>query len=191
MPRPLIKANWHNNIKQDIIQDSIQNTDPRLAIARHIEWAKSYSNDTIFSLPEPDNYNYAVIAKQALDTGFIQNQVFYRERYGRFWVSVYLVPTEQDPAWTAWLQRQDYIRYWYCNNAQPLRIPRPLLWSRQDAIELSLTEKLYIDGYYERFIAKYHCDGLAEFVNNRLGKARANLKQLISDQDEQELEYDT
>lgn len=188
MNKQVTNSAWYH--RNDCPEPGIYYLDPRLPIARHIEWTRS-SGDTFYSSPEPDNYNYAILAPEPLDTKFIRNQVFYHDLHRQGWISVYFVLNLQQAQFTQWLEQQPWRSYWYCWRPPKLRPMKPLLWNRLHALELTLTEKLYLDGYYEKFVAKYPCDGLAEFIHNRLGPARADLKQLISVQIERELEYDT
>lgn len=98
--------------------------DPRIAIAQHIGWERSYNNYTEFSVPEPDNFNRAVIAVQPIDCLIASNQVFYLDKYRDGWVSVYYINPSDSINFVRWLRDQDYYASWHHTSPQSWRTPK-------------------------------------------------------------------
>ena len=157
--------------------------DPRIALARHIDWQKTY-DETEFSLPEPDNFNFATLSQRPLFCESVKNQVWYQDFYKSGWISLYLVTPQELPAFKDWLKQQPWRSYWRTGKPLPLRTRRSMLWNRRTATELTLEERLYLSGYYKNFIAKYFADGHAEFVYRRLGEPRGRLIDWEESQDD-------
>ena len=173
-------AVWTHRDKESYMKNFI---DPRIAIAHHINWRRNYS-ETEFSLPEPDNYNFATMSARPLYCDFIGNQVWYRDKIKLCWVSVFLVAINITDDFKTWLKQQPWTSYWRTGKPLPLRTRRPMLWNRRTATELTLEERLYLSGYYKNFIAKYFADGHAEFVYRRLGEPRGRLIDWEESQDD-------
>jgi hypothetical protein len=87
-------------------------TDPRIPIAKQIGWQKYLGDETTFSLPEPDNYNRAVVTDTAVECPFIENQVIYKDSVKNGWVCVMLVADEQMGEYTAWQERLSPRAHW-------------------------------------------------------------------------------
>ena len=87
-----------------------QFADPRILIARQIGWAKYGGEETSYSVPEPDNYNRAVLCDRPVDCTFVEEQVIYKVKDG--WISVALVAEELQGEYTAWLERLQPRAYW-------------------------------------------------------------------------------
>ena len=83
--------------------------DPRIAIAKQLAWTKPITNETEYSLPEPDHYNYAGLSSKIWDCPVIECQVFYWDKKLRAWWSVYYVPEEATSASVAILVDADSI----------------------------------------------------------------------------------
>ena len=173
-------AVWTHRDKESYMKNFI---DPRIAIAHHINWRRNYT-ETEFSLPEPDNYNFATMSARPLYCDLVRNQVWYRDEIKLCWVSVFLVANNITDDFKTWLKQQPWTSYWRNGYTPALRTRRPMLWNRQRATELTLEERLYLSGYYKNFIAKYFTDGHAEFVYKRLGGPRGRLIDWEGSQDD-------
>lgn len=163
--------------------------DPRIALARHIEWNRNGLGETQFTIPEPDNYNYAILADRGVECDVIKNQVFYKDTHRNGWITLYYVPDDQDQCFNAWLAQAPWRSYWRSNRPVAVRQPRPLLWNRQRATELTLEERLYTQNYYRDFFAKYFSDDTKTFVERILGRPR-DLLEIYRVQEEPDNEYD-
>jgi hypothetical protein len=93
--------------------------DPRIRIAKQIGWQKFNGSETSFSLPEPDNYNRAVITDKLVECTFVENQVMYKVKDG--WVCVMLVDEELSGEYSAWVERLKPVAYWQHTNPPVLR----------------------------------------------------------------------
>lgn len=184
--KPAVKAyNWIYNRDYNGPKNFV---DPRMAIAWHIDWKRPLSREwTENPTPEPDNYNWAMASITPHECPIVKYQVIYRDYYRKIWLTVMLVETRMKIVdIKKWMRNRDSVAYWQHLNAPMVRQPRPLLWNRQRATELTIEENLYTRGYYENFRSKYFCDGThAEFFNTRVGEARALLIQPDPVQDEQ------
>ena len=85
--------------------------DPRIIIARQIGWQK-VSGDTAFSIPEPENYNRAVITDKPVECLAINDQVIYRDLNKNAWITVLYVPEEQQDEYDLWLAKLKPQAYW-------------------------------------------------------------------------------
>lgn len=146
--------------------------DPRIAIARHIGWIKPITNETEFSLPEPDHYNYAGMANQAHDCPFIADQVFYRDLKANKWWSVYYVPQELVDAFITWAEPIQYDHCWTPHRSTRMRTRRGLLHAKKHSIEQTLPERLFTMGYYDELQKEFNID-----ISDNLGKPRDNIPQ--------------
>lgn len=144
--------------------------DPRIAIAKQIGWSRSLTNFTDFSSPEPDNYNYAVLNPLPWECPFINDQVFYRDRQSNHWWTVYYVPEEQEQEFLAWADPLPFEQRWTPLKSAKIRNQRPLLWTRNCAVEQTIEERLYTMGYYDKLQSTYNID-----ISNVLGSPRLNM----------------
>lgn len=94
--------------------------DPRLPVARHIGWQRG-GNITQFSVPEPDNYNRAVITDTAVECRAIEDQVIYRDHNKLAWVCLLYVPEHQLSEYDVWLQRIQPLAHWQHTKAPKIR----------------------------------------------------------------------
>jgi hypothetical protein len=101
--------------------------DPRLPIARQIGWTKLFGTETSFTLPEPDNYNRAVITLKPVECPFIEDQVIYKDFNKNAWATVLYVPEQQQAEFELWLSRTDIQAHWRHTNAPEFRRPRSIL----------------------------------------------------------------
>jgi len=148
-------------------------TDPRIAIAKHIGWTRSLTGMTDFSLPEPDNYNYAVFNALPWECPVIEDQIFYKDKKLNGWWSVYYVPDEQLQEFLAWADPLPFQRCW-ATPGRPARLRhrRTLLWTRTCAVEQTIEERLYTMGYYDKLQSTYNID-----ITATLGTPRLNMPQ--------------
>lgn len=156
--------------------DHKKNIDPRIPIASHIGWIKSTNTQTEFSIPEPDNYNHAILTDRPVECplDFVESQVWYRDLKHRGWWSVYYVPQGRLMEFRAWLFKMSVDTYWYTPRYVDLRERRPLLWAKRNQAEFTNNELLYAQGYYENLRVKYFGDKDTMF-QSRVGVPRENL----------------
>lgn len=98
--------------------------DPRLPVARQIGWTKIAGIDTHFSVPEPDNYNRAVLTDKPVECPFVEDQVIYKDIRKGMWITVMYVPEEQLYQYDEWLWRLRPEAYWQHTNAPKIRYRR-------------------------------------------------------------------
>jgi hypothetical protein len=146
--------------------------DPRLAIAKHIGWNKPMTNETEYTTPEPDNYNYAVFNALPWECSFIENQIFYRDKKSNGWWSVYYVPESQREEFLTWAGPLPFEICWTAMRFTKLRRRRPMLYARAGAVEQTTHERLYTMGYYEELQKEFNVD-----VSAKLGKPRDDMPQ--------------
>jgi hypothetical protein len=163
-------------LKRDLV-------DPRIAIARHINWYRGKSAETANSVPEPDNYNRSIFADKPCECKFIKDQVFYFDKAKNAWFSVYYVPESQFEEFNLWIQEIKPSAVWHHTTTPKPRPQRPLLWNRGNVSERFLTdnERLHTLGYYENLKLKYFSDD-PEYVDSLLGNARALLKDFVPEE---------
>lgn len=147
--------------------------DPRVAIAQHLQWVRTGLSETIYSQPEPDNYNRAIFVKRPIECSFIRDQVIYRSNYHQGWFCVYYVPDEQIAELEAWAGA-NALALWRHSKPAALKKYKRLLDRREYYKELSTNERLLTMGYYKNFAVKYF-EGDTTIVKSLIGEARANL----------------
>jgi hypothetical protein len=101
-------------------------TDPRIPIAKQVGWTKVLG-ETAFTIPEPDNYNRAVITEYPVECVGIEDQVIYRDLNKDHWVCVLYVPEDQLGEYDSWLKRLKPIAHWQHTKAPKLRKSRSLM----------------------------------------------------------------
>lgn len=101
--------------------------DPRLPVARHIGWTKMFGPDTEFSVPEPDNYNRAILNKKPVECLFVEDQVIYKDVSKDMWITLMYVPEEQLYQYDEWLWQLRPEAYWQHTNAPKIRYRRESL----------------------------------------------------------------
>jgi len=133
--------------------------DPRVAIARHLEWSKNtgYGLPTPWRVPEPDNYNHAIRTTHPVACDFIKDAVFYRDLTTNKWWNVFYVPTAQDTDFRAWVEQQDLDIYWFHTKAPAIREERRRLYNAANG-EINTDERLFQMGYYADLSSKYFSD---------------------------------
>jgi hypothetical protein len=156
--------------------DLKKNVDPRIHISNHIGWFKGLATYTDFDVPEPDNFNHAILMNKPIECplDFIRNQVWFKAVKQDGWWSVFYVPTGRLIEFRAWLETLHVEMYWYAPRSIDIRDRRPLLWSKKSAAELTNNELLHLQGYYENLRVKYFADKDKMFLS-RVGVPRENL----------------
>lgn len=101
-------------------------TDPRIPIARQIAWQK-WQGDTSYTIPEPDNYNRAVITDKPVECVAIENQVIYKDVSKNHWVTVLLVEDDQQAEYDSWLARLQPTAHWQHTKPPKVRKQRSIL----------------------------------------------------------------
>lgn len=145
--------------------------DPRIAIAKHIGWNKPLTAMTDYSLPEPDNYNYAVLNALPWECPVIKDQIFYYDKRQKGWWSVYYVPEELEDEFIAWAHPLPFQQCWAApRRPAKLRNPRTLLHCRPASVEQTSEERLYTMGYYDDLQSTYDID-----ISAKLGTPRLNM----------------
>lgn len=146
--------------------------DPRIAISRHIGWTRPLSNITDYSLPEPDNYNFAVLNPRPCECPLIKDQVFYLDKKSKNWWTVYYVPEDQREEFLTWARPLTFEVCWTPQRCSSIRHPRTLLWTRGTTAEQTTNERLYTMGYYDLLQSSLNID-----ISNILGQPRDNMPQ--------------
>ena len=101
-------------------------TDPRIPIARQIAWQK-VTGETTHTIPEPDNYNRAVVTDKPVECLGIEDQVIYLDRNKNHWVTVLYVPEEQFAEYDSWLKRLKPTAHWQHTKPPRIRKQRSIL----------------------------------------------------------------
>ncbi len=154
--------------------------DPRIAIGQHIAWVKPYSADTEYSVPEPDNFNYAILANRPWECPFLKNQVLYKCNKHRAWWSVYYVPEEQTNDFILWIKDLEYRFLWNNVRSHKIRQRRPYLWTKKSQPELTDNERLFQMGYYAKLRDKYFSNDDTMLLE-RIGSARAEAYEILDE----------
>jgi len=143
--------------------------DPRLLLARHISWLRPHSTETEFSVPEPDNYNYAVLNPQLEECPFIRNHVFIRDQKTGYWWTIYHVLENQEQEFLAWAEPKNFISCFTPHRYSKLRQRRPFLWTRANNSDsvISAKERLYTMGYYDDLQAEFNINLTADIGEPR------------------------
>lgn len=150
--------------------------DPRVALGQYLKWQRSPTNDTEYSVPEPDNYNFGIRYKNIADCTFLPDQVFYFDIVSNQWWTLYYVTDQHRAKFTEWFNLQDYTVKWHHPKAQPARQRKPLLQPKKNG-EMTENERLYTMGYYAKFHSKYFSEDDTMLLE-RMGSARAELNDL-------------
>jgi len=145
-------------------------SDPRIAIAKQLAWTKPITNETDYSLPEPDHYNYAGLSNKIWDCPVIQAQVFYWDKKLSAWWSVYYVPEELNDVFLDWGEHIPFDFCWTPFRSSRMRHRRTLLKTRSCAVEQTIHERLYTMGYYDKLQTTYSID-----ISDVLGEPRMNM----------------
>jgi hypothetical protein len=154
--------------------------DPRIAVARHIEWYRPSTNTTNYTIPEPENYNRAVFSSKPIEFTWAKYQVIYKDQSRNGWITACWLTAEECAKFDLWAADNDMTYWRHLRWGQP-RKPKPMLERGSTKAEISLDERLLTMGYYKNFVVKYFNDS-PHIVKNRLGEARANLADLLNDE---------
>jgi hypothetical protein len=153
--------------------------DPRIIIARHLDWHRPTINITDFTIPEPENYNRAIYTQQPIELTWVKYQVIYKEPYRPGWITACYLDIDESIEFDVWAKQND-MTYWRHLRPSNVRRQRPMLERGATKADLSLDERLLTQGYYKNMVVKYF-DGDPQIVKSRLGEARASLADLIND----------
>jgi hypothetical protein len=142
--------------------------DPRLVVTKHLDWTMSSCRDTTWTGCEPDNYNFAIYDKKPHDLRFIQHQCFYylnktiNTRKYKGWMSLYVAEEKlQAVLFNREILKLQPQAVWRYANAKPIRPRRPLLNRENNysnRANFTTEERLFQQGYYEKFKSKYFDD---------------------------------
>lgn len=144
--------------------------DPRVAMAKHIGWTRPFSHETEYTIPEPDNFNYAVLNPVPVECPCIQNQVFFKDTRSKLWWSVYFVPPELEQEFLTWADDKEFKLRFCPHRYAKVRKFRPFLWTKKAAAEQTLPERLYKMGYFDKLQNKFDVD-----FRTRIGDPRPNM----------------
>ena len=95
--------------------------DPRVPVAKHIGWQKLFGTQTMYCVPEPDNYNRAIMSATPIECVFVEDQVIYKDLSKNLWCTLMYVPEEQIGEYEAWMNRLQPMAYWQHTNAPRIR----------------------------------------------------------------------
>jgi hypothetical protein len=151
--------------------------DPRMPIAKHIGWTAPFNknSDSEWRVPEPNNYNQAVLADKPLDCPVVANAVYYKTPDG--WWSVYYVIEDDIETFREWIKTQSIQVYWFNNKPPALRNERKLLHHKKNG-DITDNERLFGMGYYSTLANKYFSDNDTMLLE-RLGSARAEALEVL------------
>lgn len=157
--------------------------DPRIPIAKHIGWEKYTGPDTVWSVPEPDNYNAAAVFHEPRCCDLARDQVIYKNTQLDLWFTVAVIPEEQIPDFNRWIILNQPLAWWKYRRAAPIRKRRAILQQRglgDPTKEMTLNERLYTMNYFENLQSKYALTD--DIIVSRVGLPRGNLTSLIQDE---------
>lgn len=157
--------------------------DPRVPLVRHTGWKKTNREFTEYPLPEPDNYNRAIVTVRPSECNLIEDQVIYFDSLRKLWITLMYVPNCQLEEIDLWIKSSDKLAVW-CHHKPPhLKQHRTLLWARENISSGNMTEneRLYTMGYYNELKVKYFSDDV-EYIDSLLGTARAVLSDPIPEE---------
>lgn len=164
---------YHNEYKgtKDFI-------DPRVPIAKLIDWKKTTAEYTDYPTPEPDNYNRAIATNTPVECLLIEDQIIYFDQYREHWITLMYVPELQINDVDIWIKCCSKSAVWCHLKPPALKKQRTLLWTRDNISDRNMTdnERLYTLGYYEELKVKYFNDDTT-YVDSLLGTARAILNE--------------
>jgi len=98
--------------------------DPRIAIARQIDWQKHFTVYTEYSTPEPDNYNRAIWSLLPLDCHIAEDQVVYKDIVNNGWITVMLINAELIEEYEKWKTIHRPRAFWQHSNPPPVKSRR-------------------------------------------------------------------
>ena len=155
--------------------------DPRFPIARYMSWTRPNGTQTEYSIPEPDNFNRAVMALRRLTCPFIEDHIFYYDTLRSSWWTVYYVPPSRLQEFDLWVDQQEYIIRWYHSKPAAVRTRKSLLYNRVNSYEITDNERLYTMGYYNKLAEKYFKEDDRPLLD-RLGSVRKELLDFRTDE---------
>ena len=154
--------------KRDVLKN-----DPRVAIARHMEWQPNYNYNAlvVWHGIEPVNFNHALFGARPLECKFIQDSVIYKDTKTSKWWSVFLVPDNLEERFELWLKEQPIDIHWFASKRTRIRARQGLLYNTKNA-DINTNERLFQMGYYAKLGSKYFTDTDDTMLLDRLGPIR-------------------
>lgn len=165
----------HWQYSDNILPEHQTFPDPRIPIALHIDWTKSQTEYTIFSIPEPINYNRAVFNRRPKCYDWIRDQVIYHCGVRQGWFTVLYVPDTLISRFDS-EEKTANLAYWRSFKPSKIKLRRSLLSVGRVRTDITDNELLYAQGYYE-YLAKYFSD--STYVEAHLGSPREELNLLL------------
>lgn len=143
--------------------------DPRVAIARHIDWAQTGSKQTSWSIPEPENYNFCLVAKKPIENNLARAACWYLHDKTHLWISCYYAPAVASIDLVRWVYKQDYMAYWQPVRRLSYKSRERLLDQgvRKNNKEVPLNHLLLFQNVYDSL--KYKCDDYDTIVEEYIG----------------------
>ena len=156
---------------QYIKNDCTPLPDPRFAVVRHMAWQMPPPTGlTLYAGAEPDNYNLGIFDTRPHDLMFIQHQCWYKidQMFKRKrvvgWIGLYVAEERlQTILFNKEILKLQPPAVWRFDRAKPIRTKRTELQRERVYINrsnerLTTEERLYQQGYYEKFKNKYFDD---------------------------------
>lgn len=168
--------------------------DPRIPLTRHTGWQMP-TTLSIYSGAEPDNYNFAIFDTRPHDFKFIRHQCWYRvdhsgrNKIQKGWISLYVAEERlQAILFNREILKLQPLAVWRYDKAKPIRIKRTELQREKFHPKnkpgvLTTEERLYQQGYYEKFITKY-------FDDEKFLKVVGAPRGVVQTPEQEVLEYD-
>lgn len=143
--------------------------DPRAIISKHIAWDgyKGSSDTTSWSIPEPDNYNFAILAAKPIEYPGVNDQCWFK--WEEFWLSCYYDHSLEYIDFIRYTFTQDFIAYWHPRRKIKPKIRERLLDRdiRKNIISLPENHILWYQNHYTGL--KYKCDDFDTIVEKYIG----------------------
>jgi len=143
--------------------------DPRIQVTRHIAWQMP-TDLSLYTGVEPDNYNFGIFDSKPYDLKFIQNQCWYKidqnikRKRIHGWFSLYVAEERlQSILFNREILKIQPQAVWRYPRAKLIRTKRTELQRERFHVKketgfLTTEERLYQQGYYEKFRTKYFDD---------------------------------
>jgi hypothetical protein len=160
----------HNHLYWQYIDNTCPTlADPRMPVTRHIAWQLP-TTVTMYSGAEPDNYNFAIFDTRPHDLKFIQHQCWYKvdqlinRKRVQGWMGLYVAEERlQSILFNREILKIQPRAVWRYNKAKLIRtkrteLQREKLHYKKETGYLTTEERLYQQGYYEKFKNKYFDD---------------------------------
>lgn len=157
--------------------------DPRLALIRHLQWQRSPTEHTVFSLPEPHNYNRGCFTMEPHECPDIAHQIIYYNPRYRGWVTLlYVVGDDQIDIYKNWLKTVKPLATWSNRKTASLKIRKPFLFNRGYVSDKEITdmERLWSMNLFSGLEGKYNGD-YKIILDKYVGKPRDSIQDIINE----------